>query len=133
MTSATARRGVDRVHAGDGVLYFSRLISRAAESRLPRIISTPAYQNMTIRNWNTTTRLVGLMTGPVPHAPGRRWLRGHARRSPQHHADPAGAVESSVSRMTRARSSRANGLPMKCADRVNTDCLSASLSVWPDM
>ena len=72
MKCATARRGVDHVHAGDGVLYFSRLISRAAESRLIRIAATPAYQNMTIRNWNTTTRLVGLMTGPAPHAPGRR-------------------------------------------------------------
>jgi uncharacterized protein (DUF1697 family) len=43
------------------VLYFSRLISRASESRLSRIVSMPIYQNMTIRNWNTTTTLLKMM------------------------------------------------------------------------
>lgn len=71
MTSVTARRGVDRVHAGDGVLYFSRLISRAAQSHLPRLVATPAYQNMTIRNWNTTARLVELMERSAPRQAGR--------------------------------------------------------------
>jgi uncharacterized protein (DUF1697 family) len=42
-------------------LYFSRLISRAAQSRLSRVVGTPAYQNMTIRNWNTTAKLLDLM------------------------------------------------------------------------
>ena len=32
MKSMTAKPGVDRVFAGDGVLYFSRLISKAAQS-----------------------------------------------------------------------------------------------------
>ena len=59
--SMTARPGVDRVFAGNGVLYTSRLISRAAQSHLRRIIGTPAYQNMTIRSWNTTARLLELM------------------------------------------------------------------------
>ena len=53
--------GVDRVYPGDGVLYCSRLISKAAQSRLSRVARTPAYQNMTIRNWNTTTKLLELM------------------------------------------------------------------------
>jgi uncharacterized protein (DUF1697 family) len=61
MNSVTARPGVDRVLAGDRVLYFSRLISKAAQSQLSRIVGTPAYQNMTIRNWNTTARLLELM------------------------------------------------------------------------
>jgi uncharacterized protein (DUF1697 family) len=61
MESVTATPGVDRVTAGEGVLYFSRLISKAAQSQLSRIVSTPAYQNMTLRNWNTTGRLVELM------------------------------------------------------------------------
>jgi uncharacterized protein (DUF1697 family) len=56
-----AREGVDRVSAGPGVLYFSRLVRRAAESRLARVVSMPIYQSMTIRNWNTTTRLLELM------------------------------------------------------------------------
>ena len=69
MQSVTVRRGVDRVHAGEGVLYFSRLTSRAAQSHLRRIVATPAYQNMTIRNWKTTARLVELM-GRRARAPG---------------------------------------------------------------
>ena len=59
--SVTARPGVDRVFSGDGVLYFSRLISKAAQSQLSRVVGTPAYQNMTIRNWNTTVKLFDLM------------------------------------------------------------------------
>jgi uncharacterized protein (DUF1697 family) len=56
-----AAPGVDQVSAGPGVLYFSRLIRRAAKSRLNRVVSMPIYQSMTIRNWNTTTRLLKLM------------------------------------------------------------------------
>jgi uncharacterized protein (DUF1697 family) len=63
MRSVTAKPGVDRVFAGEGVLYFSRLISRAAESHLSRVVTKPAYQNMTIRNWNTTGKLLELMGG----------------------------------------------------------------------
>ena len=59
--SVLTREGVDEVHAGKGVLYFSRLISRASQSRLSRLASMPVYQSMTIRNWNTTTRLLGMM------------------------------------------------------------------------
>jgi uncharacterized protein (DUF1697 family) len=59
--SMPAERGVDRVIAGDGVLYCSRLIAKAARSRMSRVVGTPAYQHMTIRNWNTTTKLVDLM------------------------------------------------------------------------
>ena len=61
MKSISTKPGVDSVFAGDSVLYFSRLISRATQSRLSRVAGTPAYQNMTIRNWNTTTKLFELM------------------------------------------------------------------------
>jgi uncharacterized protein (DUF1697 family) len=57
------RPGVDEAHTGPGVLYFSRLIARASQSRLTRIIGLPIYQQMTIRNWNTTTKLLALMDG----------------------------------------------------------------------
>lgn len=60
---APARPGVDQVSAGSGVLYFSRLIRKASQSRMSRIMSSPMYEQMTIRNWNTTTRLLELMTG----------------------------------------------------------------------
>ena len=55
------REDVDEVFAGRGVLYFSRLTSRAAQSRLSKVVSMPIYQNMTIRNWNTTTTLLRMM------------------------------------------------------------------------
>ena len=55
------REDVDEVHAGRGVLYFSRLMSRAAQSRFYRVFSMPIYQSMTIRNWNTTIKLLALL------------------------------------------------------------------------
>jgi uncharacterized protein (DUF1697 family) len=61
ISSIPARAGVDRVLAGDGVLYCSRLISKAAQSGMSWVAGTPAYQNMTIRNWNTTTTLLEVM------------------------------------------------------------------------
>lgn len=61
MKSVLTREGVDEAHAGAGVLYFSRLISKASQSQLSRLVSLPLYKRMTIRNWNTTTKLLGMM------------------------------------------------------------------------
>ena len=55
------RDGVDQAWPGTGVLYFSRLSERLSQSRMSRIVSTPQYQRMTIRNWRTTTRLLDLL------------------------------------------------------------------------
>jgi len=60
------KEGVDQAFAGNGVLYFSRLISRATQSHLTRIIGMPIYQSMTIRNWNTTTRLLKMIEADNP-------------------------------------------------------------------
>ncbi len=57
MKGIYTREGVDQAFPGTGVLYFSRLTSRASQSQLSRIVGTPIYQSMTIRNWNTTTKL----------------------------------------------------------------------------
>jgi uncharacterized protein (DUF1697 family) len=61
MKNVSMKEGVDNGYAGKDVLYFSRLISKASSSHLTKIISMPMYQNMTIRNWNTTTKLLALM------------------------------------------------------------------------
>jgi uncharacterized protein (DUF1697 family) len=61
LKSVPTRQDVDEVHAGRGVLYWSRLISRAAQSHISRVVSMPIYQSMTIRNWNTTTTLLRMM------------------------------------------------------------------------
>ena len=62
MTEVLVRPGVDEAWTGEGVLYFSRLIAKASRSYLSRLVSMPVYQEMTIRNWNTTTRLLRLMS-----------------------------------------------------------------------
>ncbi|MGI8616247.1 MAG: DUF1697 domain-containing protein [Actinomycetota bacterium] len=61
MRDVSMKEGVDRGWAANGVLYFSRLTSRATQSRLNRVASLPTYKNMTIRSWNTTTKLVQLL------------------------------------------------------------------------
>jgi len=55
------REGVDTVWPGEGVIYSQRLSSQRTKSRLSKIIGTPAYQSMTIRNWNTTTKLLQML------------------------------------------------------------------------
>lgn len=59
--SLSLKDGVDQVYEGKGVLYFSRLIEKASQSHLSKLITQPMYQNITIRNWNTTTKLLALV------------------------------------------------------------------------
>jgi len=61
INNISVKEGVDEVSKGKEVLYTSRLNSKASQSRLPRITMTPVYQSITIRNWNTTTRLLSLI------------------------------------------------------------------------
>ncbi len=60
MAAVQVKDGVDEAFAGDGVLYFSTLRSAATRSGLTRVIGTPIYKIMTIRNWNTTVKLKDL-------------------------------------------------------------------------
>ena len=61
MGTIDTKPGVDEAYAGTGVLYFSRLIAKATQSRLSKIVASPIYPSVTIRNWNTTTKLLALM------------------------------------------------------------------------
>lgn len=63
MEEVKVKEGVDRAAAGPGVLYFSTLLSAASRSALTRVIGTPIYRSMTIRNWNTTAKLADLAAG----------------------------------------------------------------------
>ena len=63
MRSVSLREGVDVAVPGKRALYFSRLIARLSQSRLMKIVGTPAYRRMTIRNWNTAGKLLVLMDG----------------------------------------------------------------------
>ena len=55
------REGVDKVWPGEGVIYSQRLSAQRTKSRLSKIMGTPVYQSMTIRNWNTTTKLLKML------------------------------------------------------------------------
>jgi uncharacterized protein (DUF1697 family) len=55
------KEGVDEAFANDHVIYCRRLISKAGQSYFPKLITHPAYKSMTIRNWNTTSKLHKLM------------------------------------------------------------------------
>ena len=55
------KEGVDQLWPGRGVLYMSRLVAKLTSSRLNRVASLPVYKSMTIRNWNTTTKLLTLL------------------------------------------------------------------------
>jgi len=63
MKSITPREGVDTADAGKGAIYISRLIAKAGQSYLSKVVQTKAYQFMTIRNWNTTTKLLAIAYG----------------------------------------------------------------------
>jgi len=55
------REGVDKVWQGDLAIYSQRLSAKRTKSRLNKIVGTPAYQSMTIRSWNTTTKLLKIL------------------------------------------------------------------------
>jgi uncharacterized protein (DUF1697 family) len=55
------RPGVDAVWPGEGVIYSQRLSAERTRSRLNKIMGTPAYRSITIRNWNTTTTVLEML------------------------------------------------------------------------
>jgi uncharacterized protein (DUF1697 family) len=61
MEIVRTRDGVDQAWRGRGVLYFSRLTSRATQSRMSSIVGTSAYRLMTIRSWKTTTTIAEML------------------------------------------------------------------------
>jgi uncharacterized protein (DUF1697 family) len=55
------REGVDSVALGPGALYFSRVAARATKTRIQRLMAMPVFQQMTVRTWRTTVRLLELL------------------------------------------------------------------------
>lgn len=55
------REGVDKIWQGDLAIYSQRLSAQRTKSRLSRMMASPLYKQMTIRNWSTTKRLLELM------------------------------------------------------------------------
>jgi uncharacterized protein (DUF1697 family) len=55
------REGVDQLTVAGDVLFVRTLLAERTKSTLPRVMGTPLYKSMTIRNWNTTKKLHELM------------------------------------------------------------------------
>jgi uncharacterized protein (DUF1697 family) len=55
------REGVDFLLAGKNVIYTTRLTSQMGKSYFSKITQTSVYKSITIRNWNTTTKLLELL------------------------------------------------------------------------
>jgi uncharacterized protein (DUF1697 family) len=53
--------GVDSVASGPGVLYLSTVISRLESSAFARLVGTPVYAEMTVRNYNTSRKILEMM------------------------------------------------------------------------
>lgn len=66
MAAFAPRDGVDKIWPGDGVVYSQRLGAMRTKSRLSKIVGTPAYKSMTIRSWNTTTKLLQILNDRDP-------------------------------------------------------------------
>lgn len=52
--------GIEAVIPGQGVFYAWRLTEQASKTRQHNVLSSPIYKLMSIRNWNTTTKLLAL-------------------------------------------------------------------------
>lgn len=55
------KEGVDSLKVGPDVLYMSTLLSALTKSQFNRLASRKVYKEMTIRNYNTTKKLLALM------------------------------------------------------------------------
>lgn len=60
LAELSTKPGVDTAHAGLHALYFRRLISQDTQSRLSKLVQLGIYKNITVRNWNTTSKLLEL-------------------------------------------------------------------------
>lgn len=55
------REGVDSIAPGPRALYFSRVANEASKTRITRLMSMPVFQQITVRTWRTTLRLLELL------------------------------------------------------------------------
>ena len=60
VSNVRLHEGVDFLQTGKNVVYTSRLTSQMGKSYFSKIMQTSVYKNFTIRNWNTTTKLLEL-------------------------------------------------------------------------
>ena len=52
------REGIDAVAPGPGAIYFSRVAAQATKTRIQKLMAMPIFQQMTVRTWRTSVRLL---------------------------------------------------------------------------
>ena len=57
----TVNPEVDEVTCGKRAFYHRRVAALASRSRLSKIVGTPVYASLTIRNWRTTVALAEML------------------------------------------------------------------------
>ena len=55
------REGVDAVAPGPDAIYFSRVAANATKTRIQKFMAMPVFQQITVRNWRTSTRLLEML------------------------------------------------------------------------
>ena len=56
------KEGIDFVKKGPGAIYMTTLLSGLTKSKFSKLISKKIFQQMTIRNFNTTQKILTLFT-----------------------------------------------------------------------
>jgi uncharacterized protein (DUF1697 family) len=52
------KEGIDFIETGDGVVYFTTLMSGLTKSGVNKLISNKIYKQLTMRNYNTTKKIL---------------------------------------------------------------------------
>ncbi len=55
------REGVDTMWTGKGVIYHQRLSAQRTKTRLNKMMGSPGYASMTVRNWATISKLAEMV------------------------------------------------------------------------
>jgi uncharacterized protein (DUF1697 family) len=53
---------IEKIEAGKGVVYVSLVIAKHGRTAVSKIVGKPIYKQLTIRNYNTSTKLLGLFS-----------------------------------------------------------------------
>jgi uncharacterized protein (DUF1697 family) len=61
MREIKPKEGVDFIQAGKGAVYLTTLTSGLTKSGFTKLISSPVYKDITMRNYNTAQKLLALM------------------------------------------------------------------------
>jgi len=61
VSNVRLREGVDLLWTGKNAIYTSRLTSEMGRSYFSKVIQIPVYKSITIRNWNTTKKLLEMV------------------------------------------------------------------------